>query len=50
LKQHAWVSSPLQVRPSLMFNCGIRVQKSSGRDLGPQRGKGGRMKELRINF
>jgi len=26
LKQHAWVSSPLQVRPSLMFNCGIRVE------------------------
>ncbi|MDP2603461.1 MAG: hypothetical protein Q8S00_12840, partial [Deltaproteobacteria bacterium] len=25
LKQHPWVSSPLQVRPSLMFNCGIRV-------------------------
>jgi len=24
LKQHVWVSSPLQVRPSLMFNCGIR--------------------------
>jgi len=24
LKQHPWVSSPLQVRPSLMFNCGIR--------------------------
>ena len=24
LKQHTWVSSPLQVRPSLMFNCGIR--------------------------
>ncbi len=23
LKQHTWVSSPLQVRPSLMFNCGI---------------------------
>ena len=26
LKQHTWVSSPLQVLPSLMFNCGIRVQ------------------------
>ena len=24
LKQHTWVSSPLQVRPSLMFNCRIR--------------------------
>jgi hypothetical protein len=24
LKQHAWVSSPLQVHPSLMFNCGRR--------------------------
>ncbi|MDZ4341176.1 MAG: hypothetical protein U1E51_01915, partial [Candidatus Binatia bacterium] len=24
LKHHTWVSSPLQVRPSLMFNCGIR--------------------------
>jgi len=29
LKQHPWVSSPLQVRPSLMFNCGIRVQRTS---------------------
>src|SRR3990172_4974899 len=26
LKQHPWVSSPLQVRPSLMFNCGIRAE------------------------
>ena len=25
LKKHTWVSSPLQVRPSLLFNCGIRV-------------------------
>jgi hypothetical protein len=25
LKQHTWVSSLLQVHPSLMFNCGIRV-------------------------
>ena len=25
LQQHTKVSSPLQVRPSLMFNCGIRV-------------------------
>ena len=24
LKQHTWVSSPLQVRSSLMFNCEIR--------------------------
>jgi len=24
LKQHIWVSSPLQVSPSLIFNCGIR--------------------------
>jgi len=24
LKQHTWVSSPLQVRLSLTFNCGIR--------------------------
>jgi hypothetical protein len=28
LKQHTWMSSPLQVRPSLMFNCGIRVEKN----------------------
>ena len=27
LKQHTWVSSPLQVRPSLMFNCGIRDER-----------------------
>ena len=27
LKQHVRVSSPLQVRPSLMFKCGIRVEK-----------------------
>ena len=25
LKQHSWVSSPLQVRPLLMFKSGIRV-------------------------
>ena len=30
LKQRTWVSSPLQVRPSLMFNCGIRVQNRRG--------------------
>jgi hypothetical protein len=30
LKQHTWVSSPLQVRPSLMFNCGIRIQYVTG--------------------
>ena len=30
LKQHIWVSSPLQVHPSLMFDCGIRVQQPSG--------------------
>ena len=24
LKQYTWVSSPLQVRPSLLFNCGVR--------------------------
>ena len=27
LKQHVRVSSPLQVRPSLMFNCGVRVEQ-----------------------
>ena len=27
LKQHTRVSSLLQVRPSLMFNCGIPVQR-----------------------
>ena len=27
LKQHVWVSSPLQVHPSLMFDCGIRAKK-----------------------
>ena len=26
LKQHTWVSSPLQFRPSLISDCGIRVQ------------------------
>ncbi len=32
LKQHTWVSSPLQVRLSLMFNCGIPVERRrSGR-------------------
>jgi len=28
LKQHTWVSSPLQVRPPFMFNGGIRDQFS----------------------
>ena len=28
LKQHAWVSSLLQVRPSLRFNCGIRDERN----------------------
>jgi len=30
LQQHAWVSSPLQVHPSLMFDCGIRVEGLEG--------------------
>jgi len=25
LKRHIWVSSPLQVHPSLMFDCEIRI-------------------------
>jgi hypothetical protein len=25
LKQHTWVSSRLQIHPSLTFNCGVRV-------------------------
>jgi len=35
LKQHTWVSSPLQVRLSLMFNCGIRADLNSLRAAGP---------------
>ncbi|MBI1996704.1 MAG: hypothetical protein HYS66_09580, partial [Deltaproteobacteria bacterium] len=29
LQQHAWVSSPLQVHPSLMCNCGIQAKLTS---------------------
>jgi hypothetical protein len=34
LKQHPWVSSPLQVRPSLMFNCGIQDHLTLNIELG----------------
>ena len=33
LQQHTWGSSPLQVRPSLMFNCKIRVEQPPGKRL-----------------
>jgi hypothetical protein len=33
LKQHTWVSSRLQIHPSLTFNCGIRGEHKEGPSL-----------------